>query len=248
MTEIYPAIDIRQGMVVRLLKGDYQKMTVYGGTPVDMAYAFDDMGATHLHVVDLDGAKEGVSQVKDIVRSMASGTSLNIEVGGGIRTENQIEDYLLMGVQRVVLGTIAMTDLDFTERMIKKYGSGIAIGIDIKDGYAAIKGWEELSALTADEAFKRLCDIGAETIICTDVSKDGAMAGIDRDFYNGLVNKYTEEYGCGIVASGGVTSLDDVRNLSTIGLEGIIIGRAIYDGTLDLKEVLQTSREEQRIP
>lgn len=246
MTEIFPAIDIRDGMVVRLLKGDYDKMTVYGGTPVDMAFAFDDMGAKYLHVVDLDGAKEGmIAANRDDIKAMISGTGLKIEIGGGIRTENQIEDYLMMGVHRVILGTIAMTDLDFTKRVLSRYGSGIAVGIDIKDGYAAIKGWKELSSLRADEALKRMCDMGAETIICTDISKDGAMKGIDVDFYKSLVEKYTKEYGCNIVSSGGVTTLDDIAKLSTIGLEGIIVGRAIYDGSIALEDALRVCREVQ---
>ena len=242
-TEIFPAIDIRSGMVVRLLRGDYDKMTVYGGTPVDMAFSFDDVGAKYLHVVNLDGAKDGTTEVKDIVKKMTLGTSLKVEIGGGIRTENQIEDYLLMGAYRVILGTIAMTDMEFTKKMLDKYGAGIAIGIDIKDGYAAIKGWRELSEMKAEEAFTRLCDMGAETIICTDVSKDGAMKGIDLDFYRGLVEKYTGEYGCGIVASGGVTTLDDIKNLSGIGLEGIIVGRSIYDGSIMLEDALRVCRE-----
>ena len=245
MTEIFPAIDIRDGMVVRLLQGDYDRMTVYGGTPVDIAFSFDDVGANWLHVVDLDGAKDGESKVKDIVKKMVQGTSLKIEVGGGIRTENQIEEYLMMGVERVILGTIAMTDLEFTKRVLDKYGPGVAIGIDVKDGYAAIKGWKELSSMTLYEAFDRLCDMGAESIICTDISKDGAMNGIDSDFYRDLVEKYTKTYGCGIVSSGGVTSIDDIRALSNIGLEGIIVGRAIYDGRIELREALDVCRETQ---
>ena len=244
-TEIFPAIDMRNGMVVRLLRGDYDKMTVYGGTPVDMAFAFDDMGAKYLHVVDLDGAKDGETKAKSVVKSMVEGTSLKLEIGGGIRTETQIEDYLLMGVERVILGTIAMTDLDFTKKVLDRYGKGIAIGIDIKDGYAAIKGWKELSDLKAHDAFRLLCDLGAETIICTDVSKDGAMKGIDVDFYGNLVDVYTKEYGCGIVSSGGVTTLDDVKALSNIGLEGIIIGRAIYDGSITLEDAIRVCEEAQ---
>ena len=243
ITKIFPAIDIRDGMVVRLLKGDYDKMTVYGGTPVDMAFTFDDMGAEWVHLVDLDGARDGESRVKDLVREIVRSTSLKVEIGGGIRDEIIIQDYLSMGVERVILGTIAMTDPEFTARMIDTYGPGIAVGIDIKDGYAAIKGWEELSKYTADEAFTMLCDMGADTIICTDVSKDGAMKGIDVDFYKGLVNKYTEKYGTGIVASGGVTSLDDIDALSRIGLEGIIIGRAIYDGSIHLEDAVRVCAE-----
>ena len=242
-TEIFPAIDIRNGMVVRLLKGDYDKMTVYGDMPQGTAFNFEGAGAKWLHVVDLDGAREGSVTTKEIVRSMAKGTSLKIEIGGGIRNFVQIEDYLLMGVERVILGTIALTDTKFTKEALDKYGPGIAIGIDIKDGRAAIKGWEELSSYTQDEAFRMLCDMGATSIICTDISRDGAMKGIDVEFYQNLVDKYTKEYGCGIVASGGVTDIDDVRNLSNIGLEGIIIGRALYDGRISLEEAIKVCEE-----
>ena len=242
-TEIFPAIDIRDGMVVRLLKGDYDKMTIYGGSPVEMAFAFDDMGANWLHVVDLDGAREGDTKVKDLVKDIVRNTSLKVEIGGGIRTQYQIEDYLAMGVERVILGTIAMTDLDFTSKAIETYGPGIAVGIDIKDGYAAIKGWEELSPYTKDQAFDLLCDMGVSSIICTDISRDGAMKGIDSEFYRSLVDKYTVTYGCNIVSSGGVTDLSDVEALLSIGLEGIIIGRAIYDGSIHLEDALRVCRE-----
>ena len=245
MTEIFPAIDIRNGMVVRLLKGDYNKMTVYGGTPRDMACSFDDMGAKYLHVVDLDGAREGEQKEKDAIKDMIKSTSLKVEIGGGIRTENQIVDYITMGAERVILGTIAVTDPDFTRRMIETYGSGIAIGVDIKEGKVAIKGWEELSGYSADEAFKIFCDMGVDTMICTDVSRDGAMKGIDVDFYKYLVDTYTSEYGCRFVASGGVTTMDDIKALSNIGLEGIIVGRAIYDGNIDLKEAIECCRNAQ---
>ena len=246
MTEIFPAIDIRKGMVVRLLKGNYDKMTVYGGTPGDMAYAFDDMGAKHLHVVDLDGAREGEQKEKNAITDMIKSTSLKVEIGGGIRTETQIIDYLSMGAERVILGTIAVTDPDFTRKMIETYGPGIAIGVDIKDGKVAIKGWEELSKYSADEAFKIFCDMGVDSMICTDVSRDGAMKGIDVDFYKYLVDTYTSEYGCKFVASGGVTTLEDIKALSNIGLEGIIVGRAIYDGNIDLREAIACCEAAQR--
>ena len=244
-TNIFPAIDMRSGMVVRLLRGDYDKMTVYNDSPEEMAYTFEEAGAEYIHLVDLDGARSGESEVikiRDIIGRI-SAVGLKVEIGGGVRSEDRIVDYLYGGADRVILGTIAMTDPDFTREMIKKYRDKIAVGIDIKDGYAAIKGWEELSALTADEAFRMICDMGAETIICTDVSKDGAMKGIDDTFYGILVDKYTKEYGVGIVASGGVTDMRDIERLSPLGLEGIIIGRAIYDGSIVLSEAIEVCKK-----
>lgn len=238
-TKLFPAIDMRGGMVVRLKQGDYNKMTAYGAGPVDMAYIFDECGAECLHLVDLDGAQTGVSHAVDTIKAIKKGTSMMIEIGGGIRTQDKIEEFLLAGADRVILGTVAMTDRVFTKRMIDTYGPGIAIGIDIKNGMAAIKGWTELSSMDGDTALKTICDMGAETIICTDVSRDGAMEGIDEGFYKGLVEKYTGEYGCGIIASGGVTTLNDIRRLSHIGLEGIIVGRALYDDAFTLEDALK---------
>ena len=164
-TELFPAIDVKDGMVVRLLRGDYEKMTVYGDSPLEMAFIFEEHGANWLHLVDLDGARDGVTNTSKAVKTITSQTKLKLEVGGGIRTEYQIEDYLRLGVERVILGTAALTDLDFTKEMIKKYGPGIAVGIDVKDGYAAIKGWEEISGYTKDDAFKVFCDMGVDYIL-----------------------------------------------------------------------------------
>ena len=241
-TEIYPAIDMRMGMVVRLLQGNYDKMTVYNDSPEVMAYTFQDAGAKWVHMVDLDGARSGEAErekVREIIRRLSL-AGLKVEIGGGIRNETIIRDYLLEGAERVILGTVAMKDPEFTEKMIDKYGPGIAVGIDIKDGYAAINGWEELSEMKLEEAFDMVVKMGAETIICTDVSKDGAMKGIDASFYRDLVERYTLKYGVGIVASGGVTDITDIERLAPLGLEGIIVGRAIYDGRIILSEAIET--------
>ncbi|MBQ6663788.1 MAG: 1-(5-phosphoribosyl)-5-[Firmicutes bacterium] len=243
MTELFPAIDMRGGSVVRLLQGDYEKMTVYNDSPLDMAYLFDDLGVKHLHLVDLDGAKDGRSEAINVARAIVNGTSLAVEIGGGIRTENDICDFLSLGVDRVILGTVAVTDPDFTMRMLETYGPGIAIGLDIRDGFCAIHGWKELSRFSLGEAIDLLAGAGAETFIVTDISRDGAMRGIDDGFYRRLVETYGAKYGCRFVASGGVTDLADIRRLAGFGLEGIITGRAIYDGRIDLAEALTLLRE-----
>ncbi len=243
-TEILPAIDMRMGMVVRLTQGNYDKMTVYNDSPESMAYTFGDAGANWVHLVDLDAARSGEAEREKIgeIISNISGAGLKVEIGGGIRSEKVIREYFLCGADRVVLGTIAMKDPDFAADMIERYGRGIAIGIDIKDGYAAIHGWEELSQYKMDDAFRMFGEMGAETIICTDVSKDGALKGIDERFYEDLVYRYTGQYGTGIIASGGVTDLEDIRRLSSLGLEGIIIGKAIYDGRIVLSDALEICR------
>lgn len=241
-TELIPAIDIRNGMIVRLLKGDYNRMIIYGDVPWEMANIFDEFGAERVHVVDLDGAREGCINTAKAVKSIINKTHLKVQVGGGIREEYQIVDYLNMGADRVILGTMALTDLAFTENMIKKYGESIVIGLDIKDGYAAIKGWEESSGYTKDQAFRTCCDMGAETIICTDISKDGAMSGVEIDFYQDLIDKYTKEYGCRIISSGGVTDINDIVQLAQLDLDGIIVGRAIYDGKIDIFEAVEVCK------
>ncbi len=242
-TEIYPAIDMSGGRVVRLLRGDYGKKTIYEGTPAEKAAAFEAAGAKYLHMVDLDGAKDGDTPAFDAVREVTETTSLKVEIGGGIRDEGTIERYLEAGVFRVILGTVAVTEPAFTAKMLAKYGERIAVGIDIRDGYPAIKGWKELSGETAEAAFTRLCEAGAKAIICTDISRDGAMKGIDEAFYRELVQKYTGGYGCGIVASGGVTDREDVVRLSGLGLSGIIIGRALYNGAVDLSDAVRIAEE-----
>jgi phosphoribosylformimino-5-aminoimidazole carboxamide ribotide isomerase len=251
-THIFPAIDISGSQVVRLINGNYNKKTVYGDDPVSVAEGFRKKGASFLHLVDLDGAKDGKGRISDIVRKIVSATGLYVEVGGGIRTEAQVDSYIEAGAGRVIMGTAALKNPDFLEAMNKKYPGRIGGGIDIKDGFAAIRGWTELSRLTAKEAFELLIEKGIETIICTDISKDGAMKGIDADFYEDLVRSYTQARGVRIIASGGVTTIEDVKRLKSIrfsddggrteediALEGIIIGRALYDGKVDLEEAIK---------
>lgn len=231
---IFPAIDLRDGKVVRLLKGDYDQMTVYGDDPVAVAKNFQAQGAEFLHTVDLDGAKDGNNPNFDVIRRIASETDLKVEIGGGIRDEDTIKKYLDAGVYRVILGTIAVKDPEFTTEMIKKYGSKIAVGVDISGRNVAIAGWREISDITVDEIFAKLEKDGVSCIICTDISKDGAMKGTNRDLYKELSEKYSID----IVASGGIASTDDIRALTDIDVYGAIIGKALYNGAIDLEEAI----------
>ena len=238
-TEIFPAVDVIGGQVVRLFQGDYDRKTVFGDSPEEMARIFAEKGAGYLHLVDLDGARLGTPGCYETVEHIARETGLKVEIGGGIRSEETIEKYLEKGAFRVILGTVCVTDPEFTERMARKYGDRIAAGLDARDGMVAIKGWKEISELSLSDAFDRLTGYGISTVICTDISKDGAMAGIDAGFYRSLTKKYTIERGCGIVASGGVTDTEDVRRLAEAGVSGIIIGRSIYDGRIRLEDALR---------
>lgn len=235
--KIFPAIDLREGDVVRLLKGDYNQMTVYGENPLEVAEEFEDAGAEFLHVVDLDGAIDGSTPNFAAVRDIIEGTGLKVEIGGGIRNEDIIVDYAQIGALRVIIGTMAIKDPEFTARMIKKHGRNVAVGVDISDGYVAIKGWTEVTDKTVDEMFQELIDYGVRTIICTDISKDGAMEGTNIELYKRLV----EEYGdyVDIIASGGISTMDDLEKLHEIGVDGVIIGRAFYNGALDVAEVME---------
>ena len=245
-TEIFPAIDVIGGQVVRLLQGDFERKTVFGDLPAEQAALFAEKGAGYLHLVDLDGARLGQPGCFDTVERIVSETCLRVEIGGGIRTEETVEKYLEKGAFRVILGTVCVTDPEFTERMAKRYGDRIAAGLDARGGMVAIKGWKEVSQLSLDDAFKRLTDSGVSTVICTDISKDGAMAGINDAFYRDLVGRYTLKKGCGIVASGGVTDMDDVRRLASAGVSGIIIGRSLYDGRIRLEDALKAVRSEEK--
>lgn len=235
--KIFPAIDLREGDVVRLLKGDYNQMTVYGENPLEVAEEFEEAGAEFLHVVDLDGAIDGSTPNFAAVRDIIEGTGLKVEIGGGIRNEDIIVDYAQIGALRVIIGTMAIKDPEFTARMIKKHGRNVAVGVDISDGYVAIKGWTEVTDKTVDEMFQELIDYGVRTIICTDISKDGAMEGTNIELYKRLV----EEYGdyVDIIASGGISTMDDLEKLHEIGVDGVIIGRAFYNGALDVAEVME---------
>lgn len=232
--KIFPAIDLRGGKVVRLLKGDYDQMTVFGDDPLAAAKKFAAAGAEFLHVVDLDGAKDGDNPNFDVVRALALESGLKVEIGGGIRSEETIKRYLDAGVWRVILGTIAVKDPDFTADMIRKYGGRVAVGVDIDGRKAAIHGWTEVSEITVDQIFARLAADGVSCIICTDISKDGAMEGTNRQLYRELSEKYPVD----IVASGGVSSMEDVAALADMGVYGAIIGKALYTGDIDLAEAV----------
>ena len=235
---LYPAIDLYEEKAVRLLKGEYQKMTVYSENPVAVAKDFQKAGATSIHLVDLEGAKFGTAPNLDTIARIIRETNLFVEVGGGIRSMEVIEKYLSLGVNRVILGTAAVTDRAFLEEALRTYGERIAVGVDLKDGYVAIKGWTETSAWTADAFFADLQKLGVQTVICTDISRDGAMQGTNRELYRTL----SERYPIQLIASGGVSDLEDVRALKEMNLYGAIIGKAYYTGAIDLKEALEVCR------
>ena len=233
--QIFPAIDLSGGQVVRLYQGDYDQMTVYGSDPCAVARDFIAAGAKYLHVVDLDGAKDGTLANFESIAAIARQGGLYIEVGGGIRTEERIQQYLDLGVGRCILGTIAVKDFDFTARMAQKYGDKIAVGVDARDGYVAINGWKELSSETGIEFCKRLRDVGVKTVIYTDISRDGAEKGTNLELYRELA----KIEGLNITASGGVSSLEELKELQTIGTHAAILGKALYTGRLDLKTVVE---------
>ena len=234
---LFPAIDLVGGKAVRLFKGDYAQMTVYDDDPLNAARRFEAAGAKYLHMVDLEGARDGGTPNFDVVRRVAQNTGLFVEIGGGIRDMDVIEKYLSAGVRRVILGTAAIADEDFTRRAIGQYGDAVALGADVKDGEVAIRGWLELSGMTLDAFCEKYQQLGARTLICTDVSRDGAMRGANRALYADLQRKYRMD----IVASGGVSTLEDVRSLASLGLYGAIIGKALYTGDIDLKKAIEVS-------
>lgn len=235
---IFPAIDLVQKKAVRLFKGDYANMTVYSDDPVAVARDFEAAGATHIHMVDLEGAKDGTTPNLAIVERVAKETALKVEIGGGVRDMATVEKYLAVGVDRVILGTAAVTDEAFLRAAVEKYGEHIAVGADIKDGFVAIKGWLEKSAYTLEQFMDKMQGIGVKTVICTDISKDGAMKGTNRELYREL----SAEYAMNIVASGGVSSMEDVRALREMDLYGAIIGKAYYTGAIDLKEAIEVAK------
>ncbi len=235
---IYPAIDLYEGKAVRLLKGDYAQMTVYSDHPLEIAEDFQKAGATCLHTVDLEGAKSGETPNLEVIRHIVRNTDLFTEVGGGIRSMQVIERYLDAGIGRVILGTAAVTDRPFLERAAADYKEKIAVGVDIKDGYVAIRGWTEKSELNAFDFCKDLQQLGIRTIICTDISRDGAMKGTNVELYD----KLREMLDMQIIASGGVTDMNDIIRLRSMDLYGAIIGKAYYTGAIDLKEAIAAAR------
>ncbi|MBQ8392854.1 MAG: 1-(5-phosphoribosyl)-5-[Clostridia bacterium] len=235
---IFPAIDLFDKKAVRLFKGDYAQMTVYSDNPIEVARDFEAKGAKYIHMVDLEGAKDGTTPNIDIVTDIAKNTSLFVEIGGGIRSMDTVEKYLDAGVSRVILGTSAVTDEDFLVKAVNKYGEKIAVGADVKDGYIAIKGWLEKSSYTLDSFFEKMQKIGVKTIICTDISKDGAMRGTNLQMYKELSEKYSLD----IVASGGVSAIDDIIKLRQMELYGAIIGKAYYTGAINLAEAIEVAK------
>lgn len=235
---IFPAIDIIGGKAVRLFKGDYEQMTVYNPDPAAVAEDFKQSGATHIHLVDLEGAKSGETPNIATVERIVKTGGLFTEIGGGIRDMKTVEKYFSIGIDRVILGTAAVNDPLFLEEAVKNFGERIAVGVDIKDGFVAVKGWTEKSSFEGMEFCKQMQDKGVNTIICTDISKDGAMKGTNRELYRDL----SKALGINIVASGGVSSIDDVKALREMELYGAIIGKAYYTGALDLKMAVEVAK------
>ena len=236
---IFPAIDLVGGKAVRLFKGDYNQMTVYDDDPLNTARRFEAAGATYLHMVDLEGARDGGTPNFDTVKRVVENTNLFVEIGGGIRDMAVIEKYMGAGVKRVILGTAAIADEAFTRDAIARFGEGIALGADVRDGEVAIRGWLELSGMTLDAFCEKYQAMGLNTLICTDISRDGAMVGANRALYADLQRKYRMD----IVASGGVSSMEDVRALAALGLYGAIIGKACYTGTIDLNKAIEEATQ-----
>ena len=235
---LFPAIDLFEGKAVRLFKGDYAQMTVYSDHPEEIAADFAACGATHIHLVDLEGARSGETPNLETVLKIRESTGLFCEIGGGVRNMEVVERYLSAGLDRVILGTAAIEDEAFLRRAVEKYGEKIATGADIRDGYVSVKGWTQQSGVTPEAFFEKMESIGVSTVICTDISRDGAMRGTNREMYR----KLSERFGVQITASGGVSSLEDVKSLRDMNLYGAIIGKAYYTGDIDLKKAVEVAR------
>lgn len=235
---IYPAIDLYGGKAVRLYKGDYAQMTVYNDDPTQVARDFVASGSTHIHLVDLEGAKSGTSPNLSTICKLKEATGLFCQTGGGIRTMEEVDRRLAAGIDRVILGTAAVTEKGFVEAAVCKYGEKIAVGMDIRDGYVAIRGWTEKTSLEAFAFCKQMADAGVKTLICTDISKDGAMQGANHALYRQL----KEQFSMQIIASGGVSSMEDVKKLAGLDIHGAIIGKAYYTGAIDLAQAIEVAK------
>ena len=236
--KIFPAIDLYQGQAVRLIKGDYNQLTVYDPDPLHTARCFAQQGAEYLHMVDLEGAKTGQTPNLSLIRRIAGESGLFTQVGGGIRSMDTVRAYLDNGVDRVILGTAALTDEDFLRQALNAYGPRIAVGVDLRDGYVSIRGWTEQSAVTGMDFCKKMETLGVQTIICTDISRDGLMQGTNLSLYETLQKSFSLD----IIASGGVSSLSDVKALAAIQVYGAIIGKAYYTGAIDLREAIEVAK------
>ena len=235
---IYPAIDIKDGRCVRLVQGKFSDMTVYSDHPVEMAQQFEHMGAEYLHIVDLDGARYGKPQNIAAISEMAVRLGIPVQLGGGIRTIEMIEIILCKGIQRVILGTSAVKDPELVKKAVKAFGNSLAVAIDSKDGLVAIDGWEKTSKFSAINFAKKMEDIGAHIIIYTDISRDGMLKGPNLKAMEDMVNAV----GIEVIASGGVSSLQDIKNLKDIGVAGAIVGKALYTGDIDLREAIAAAK------
>lgn len=235
--QIFPATDILGGKVVRLTKGDYNQVKIYADSPAEMALEFIKDGATNLHMVDLDGAKDGAPVNFEAIREAAKIKDLFIEVGGGIRDMKRVEDYLSLGVKRVILGTAAVRNYPFVEEAVKEFGNAIAVGVDAKDGFVAVSGWQETTSVKSVEFCKKLRDTGVSTVIYTDISKDGMLSGTNLEVYGEL----SEIKGLDIVASGGITFVNEIEKLRDMNIYGAIVGKAVYEGKLSLKDALKAA-------
>ena len=235
---IFPAIDLYEGKAVRLFKGDYTQMTVYSEHPEEIAKDFAAKGATHAHLVDLEGAKSGATPNLETVLRIREAAGLFCEIGGGVRSMETVKRYLSAGLDRVILGTAAVEDPVFLREAVDAYGEKIAVGVDVRDGFVAIKGWTEKSALGFMDFCREMESIGVKTLICTDISRDGAMRGTNREMYKQL----SETLGLQITASGGVSTLEDVKSLREMNLYGAIIGKAYYTSDIDLEEAIGVAK------
>ena len=235
--QIFPATDILGGKVVRLTKGDYNQVKIYADSPAEMALEFMKDGATNLHMVDLDGAKDGAPVNFEAIREAAKIKDLFIEVGGGIRDMKRVEDYLNLGVKRIILGTAAIRNYPFVEEAVKEFGNAIAVGVDAKDGFVAVSGWQETTSVKSVEFCKKLRDTGVATVIYTDISKDGMLSGTNLEVYSEL----SEIKGLDIVASGGITFVNEIEKLRDMNIYGAIVGKAVYEGKLSLKDALKAA-------
>ena len=235
---LFPAIDLYEGKAVRLLRGDYAQMTVYSTNPPEIAKKFKKAGATHIHLVDLEGAKLGTTPNFELVKAIKEQTGLFCEIGGGIRDMDTIAKYVDAGIDRVILGTAAVTSAGFVQEAVKAYGDKIAVGIDIKDGFVAIKGWTETSEENAMDFTAKMQAIGVKTMICTDISRDGAMSGANHELYTELARRFDMN----IIASGGVSSMEDVEKLAALDIHGAIVGKAYYTGAIDLAKAIEVAK------
>lgn len=235
---ILPAIDLYNKCAVRLLHGDYEKMTVYSNNPIEIARKFEAAGAKFIHLVDLEGAKLGTTPNIDVIAEIVNNTSLFCEVGGGIRDIETVEKYINIGVDRVIIGTAAVTDRKFLTEALQRFGDKIAVGADFRDGYIAIKGWLDISEYTLDKFLSEMAELSVDNVIITDISKDGAMRGANLELYRELSKKYSLK----ITASGGVSSISDVAELRRADIYGAIIGKAYYVGAIDLSEAIEVAK------